>query len=91
VTSVIEEIREADAELFRDLVRASRDRATVVLETATERLLFRAGAAPKDVRSLVAVRAEIRRLGMTATELDARYEGRVLARGNAAGRRGRPA
>ncbi len=91
VTGVIEEVRDADPDLFADLVRASRDRSTVVLETADQRFLFRAGAAPRDVRSLAAVRAEMKRLGMSATELDARYEGRILARGGRGGGRGRPA
>lgn len=81
VTGVIEELRNADPDLFGAVVSADRDRNTIVVETVNQRLLFRADAIPKDVQSLAAVRAEMKRLGLRASELDARFDGRVLARG----------
>ncbi len=81
VTLVIEGLRDADPDLFGTVVTATRERNTIVVETGTQRLLFRAGALPRDVQSLAAVRAEMKRLGLRAAELDARFEGRVVARG----------
>ncbi|MFN0177339.1 MAG: cell division protein FtsQ/DivIB [Gemmatimonadales bacterium] len=81
VTGLMESIREADPDLFGLVVAASRDRSTVVIETAQQRILFRVGAGAKDVIALAAVRSELRRRGMAVAELDARFEGRVVVRG----------
>jgi hypothetical protein len=81
VTGVIDELRDADPGLFGAVVSAVRDRSTVIVQTATQRFLFRAGAGPKEVQSLAAVWSEMKRLGLNAGELDARFDGRVVARG----------
>lgn len=80
VTSIIEELRDADPDLFGSVESASRDRATVVVETRDHRFLLRAHATPREVQALIAVAAELKRRGVTAVELDARFEGRVVTR-----------
>ena len=84
VTTLMESLKEADPELFAQVLAASRDRSTVVVETATQRILFRVGAGAKVVSALGVVRGEMRRRGVSAGELDARFEGRVVVRGRRA-------
>lgn len=84
VTGLMESIKEADPDLFALVLAASRDRSTVLVETATQRILFRVGAGVNVVSALAVVRGEMRRRGVTVSELDARFEGRVVVRGRRA-------
>jgi cell division protein FtsQ len=84
VTALLERIREAEPELYRKVITATRDRATVVLETAQRRLLLRVGASSREIESLAMVEAEVERRAMAVAELDGRFDGRVLARGRRA-------
>jgi cell division protein FtsQ len=81
VTAVLDRIRETEPDLYRRVITAGRDGSTVVLETGARRVLLRIGASSKTIQALALVQAEVDRLGMTAAELDARFEGRVVVRG----------
>ncbi|MBM4188685.1 MAG: FtsQ-type POTRA domain-containing protein [Gemmatimonadetes bacterium] len=81
VTALLDRIRDVDSDLFGQVVSATRERGTVVVETATERILFRPGADAKDLNALRVVRSEVRRRGMAVAELDARFEKRIVVRG----------
>ncbi len=81
VTGVLDRLKDAEPELYRQVISATRDRNTVVLETAARRWLLRVGASVNDLQALAVVQAEVERQALLVTELDARFEGRVLARG----------
>lgn len=81
VLGVVDRVRATDPALFASLVSAGRERGTVVLETAAHRLLFRAGASPREIAGLGIVLTEIQRRNIRVAEVDARFEGRVIVRG----------
>jgi cell division protein FtsQ len=81
VTVLLERLKEAEPELYRQVITATRERSTVVLETAGRRWLLRVGASVNDLQALALVQAEVERKALPVAELDARFEGRVLARG----------
>jgi cell division protein FtsQ len=81
VTALLERVRDLQPELYRKIITASRDRATIVFETGQRRLLLRVGASSREIEALAMVEAEVERRAMAVAELDGRFEGRVLARG----------
>jgi len=81
VTVVLDRLKEAEPDLYRQVITANRDRSTIVLETAARRWLLRVGASVNDLQALALVQAEVERQALPVAELDARFEGRVLARG----------
>jgi cell division septal protein FtsQ len=87
VTGLIDRVKDADPELYGAVTSGSRERNTVVLETDKHRILFRVGATTKDIQSAAAVLAELARRKMSVTEVDARFEGRILVRRPVDGRR----
>lgn len=83
VLGVVERLGESDPALFGRVVAARRERNAVVLETATQRFRLRPGASVRDLQNLVLVINEAERRRMKVAEFDARFEGRVIARGAA--------
>ncbi len=81
VAALIDRVRDADPEFFGTITLASRERNVIVVETARYRVLFRVGASIKDIQAAGVVMAEVVRRRMAVTELDARFEGRVVVRG----------
>jgi cell division septal protein FtsQ len=81
VLGVLERLRDGDPSLYGEVVGARRERATVVLETATRRLLLRIGASAREIQALSLVLAEAARRKILGGEFDARFEGRVIVRG----------
>jgi cell division protein FtsQ len=81
VLGVVERVREVDPDLFAAVVSAARDRDAVVLVTGTHRLLFRAGASPREIAGLGIVLSELEHRRLGVAEVDARFEGRVIVRG----------
>lgn len=81
VTALLERVAEAEPALHQRIQSGSRDRDMVVLETERHRLLFRVGAGTSDIQGAAAVVAELARRQLAVTEVDARFEGRVLVRG----------
>jgi hypothetical protein len=81
VLGVLERLRDGDPALYGEVVAARRERAAVVLETPTRRLLLRIGASLKDIQTLSLVMAEAARRKMNVSEFDGRFEGRVIVRG----------
>lgn len=81
VAALIDRVRDADPGLFGTITLASRERNVIVVETARHRVLFRVGASIKDIQAAGAVLSEVIRRRMPVTELDARFEGRVVVRG----------
>ncbi len=84
VAALIDRVRDADPGLFGAITLASRERTVIVVETGRYRVLFRVGASVKDIQAAGAVMAEVVRRRMPVTELDARFEGRVVVRGRRA-------
>lgn len=80
VTGFIDRLRDADAGLYAAVTTAERDRGTIVLVTPKHRLLFRVGATTKDILGAAAVVSEVERRQLAVTEIDARFEGRVIVR-----------
>lgn len=80
VTTFLDLMRDTDPDLFQTVLSGNRDRSTIIVETVTQRLLFRTGASAHDIQALAVVKAEAKRLGMVAEELDARFDRRVLVR-----------
>ncbi len=81
VAALIDRVRDADPGFFGAVTLASRERNVIVVETARHRVLFRVGASIKDIQAAGVVIAEVVRRRMAVTELDARFEGRVVVRG----------
>ena len=84
VTGVLDRLSEAEPELARRVISGRRTGETVVLETANRRLLLRVGASVKDIQALALVETLVERRALAVAELDARFDGRVLARGRRA-------
>jgi hypothetical protein len=80
VAGLIERVRDTDPDLFADVVTASRDQNTIVLETGGRQILFRIGATVKDIQGVSLVMDEIERRHLAPAVLDARWEGRVVLR-----------
>jgi cell division protein FtsQ len=87
VLGLVARVRDAEAGLFGEIVSATRQRNTVVLETGDRRLLLHAAATAREIRELALVLAEVERRRMPVTEVDARFKGRVIVR---RGRNGGP-
>ena len=81
VTGLVDRIKDADAGLYAAVTTAERDQGTIMLVTLNRRILFRVGATTKDILGAAAVLTEIDRLRLVVTEVDARFEGRVIVRG----------
>jgi hypothetical protein len=77
----VERVREVDPDLFATVVSAGREQNAVVLVTSTHRLLFRAGASPREIAGLGIVLSELEHRRLGVAEVDARFEGRVIVRG----------
>jgi len=86
VTGLMDRVRDTDPRLFADIVSASRDHHTIVLETVNRRILFRVGASPKEIQGVGLVTDEIERRHLESDLLDARWEGRVVIRRTGWGR-----
>jgi hypothetical protein len=84
VAALIDRVRDADPGFFGTITLASRERNVIVVETARHRVLFRVGASIRDIQAAGVVLAEVVRRRMAVTELDARFEGRVVVRGRRA-------
>ncbi len=80
VTGFVDRLRDADAGLYAAVTTAERDRGTIVLVTPKHRLLFRVGATTKDILGAAAVVSEVERRQLGVSEIDARFEGRVIVR-----------
>lgn len=81
VTGLVDRLKDADAGLYAAVTTAERDQGTIMLGTLKRRILFRVGATTKDILGAAAVLTEIERLQLVVTEVDARFEGRVIVRG----------
>lgn len=82
VMGLVDRLKDADAGLYAAVTTAERDQGTIVLATPKHRLLFRVGATTKDILGAAAVVTEIERRQLEVTEIDARFEGRVIVRGH---------
>jgi len=81
VLGVVERVQELDPALFGRVLEARKEGPTVVLTTANYRLLFRVGATSREIQGIGIVLGEVERRRMRVTELDARFDGRVIVRG----------
>ena len=81
VAGLLDRLADADPELSQSILTAVRDKMTIVLETGRHRLLFRVGATTKDIQGAAAVVTEVTRRQLAVSEVDARFDGRVLVRG----------
>ena len=84
VTGVLDRLSDVEPELSRQVITARRSGDVVVLETAHRRFLLRVGASVKDIQGLAMVETVVERRAPGVAELDARFDGRVLARGRRA-------
>ncbi|MGE0556279.1 MAG: cell division protein FtsQ/DivIB [Gemmatimonadales bacterium] len=80
VLGVVERVQEHDPTLFAQVLEARKEGSAVVLRTASYRLLFRVGATSREIEGIGIVKAEVERRKMRVSELDARFEGRVIVR-----------
>lgn len=81
VAGLLARMREIEPDLFARVERAGRLRRDVVLDLASGRMLFKAGASSEDIRNLLLVADYLTRNGRTWRELDARFASRIIVRG----------
>ncbi|MBL8984878.1 MAG: FtsQ-type POTRA domain-containing protein [Gemmatimonadetes bacterium] len=84
VAGLLERIQDAEPEFAQTVLSAERDRNVIVLETSKHRLLFRVGATTKHIQGAAAVLTELTRRQLTVSEVDARFDGRIIVRGRGA-------
>ena len=81
VLGALAQVRAVDSALYRDVDAAQRGEAgAVLLEVGPRRVLLRGIPAIGDVQAVAAVRRHLAATGRPYAELDARFEGWVVAR-----------
>jgi cell division protein FtsQ len=81
VLAALAQVRAADSALYLDVDAARRaDGGAVILELGPRRVMLRSRPTVNDVQAVAAVRRHLAASGRPYTELDARFEGWVVAR-----------
>jgi cell division septal protein FtsQ len=81
VARLLARLRDAEPEVYADVLTARRVGDDVILDTGPRRYLLRSEATVEELHALAAVAADLARKGRTWRELDARYAERILVRG----------
>ncbi len=84
VAGLLDRIQDAEPEFAKTVLSAERHRNVIVLETSKHRFLFRVGATTKHIQGATAVLTELTRHQRTSSEVDARFDGRIIVRGRGA-------
>jgi hypothetical protein len=84
VTRLLARVRETDATFFGRIVAGWRVGDDVVVSVDGQRYLFRPDAGAEVIRAVMAVEQDLEKNGRRWAELDARFAGQVVVRGQAA-------
>ena len=84
VTRLLARVRETDATFFGRIVAGWRMGDDVVVSVDGQRYMFRPDAGAEVIRAVMAVEQDLEKNGRRWAELDARFAGQVVVRGQAA-------